>query len=210
MEFAGDFETHITVQCLEGAGVEPIRIWGEERNLKFHHILLDRGQFASQPMLTRFGRGRLSDELAAAEGTGRDLNLVGFAVLRVKIEAAPWNDGVPRTSEDAAAQPGDRYFEHHIKLLLPADANLLALCELADAHSAHLSRNARRFRDDGLCERFVTQRCRSAGRIEAGEQLDTLLREIRSACHPILEIEEEYVVYDSNLAIDAGWILPGA
>jgi hypothetical protein len=209
MNFTGDFETHITVETRNDQDIEALRLWSIERNLKFLHIVLDRGRFVSQPMVTRTGTGRLSDELAAAEETGRELGLGGFGVIRVKIEAAPWNEDVPQTADDVVGNAGNRYFEHHIKLALPASTNLSTLAALAELHSAHLSRNVRRNRNDGLDERFVTQRCRDVGRVEARERLDSLLDEIRSAGHQILEVEEEYVVYDSSLATDAGWISPG-
>lgn len=209
MEFAGEFETHVTVQCAAGVGIELLRLWGIERNLKFLHILLDRGEFTSQPMLTRGGRGFLSDELLVAARTSRELEAAGFRVMRVKVEAAPSNEDVPQTSADAAAQPRERYFEHHVKLLLPSNADLTALTALAETHSAHLSRNIRRRRDDGLHERFVTQRCRFLGKLDASERLNALLDGIHSTGHAVLEIEQEYVVYDNNLDLDAGWIVLG-
>lgn len=159
-------------------------------------------------MVTRPGRGRLSDEREAAVRVGNDLGAAGFGVIRVKIEAAPWNEGVPGTSRDARIQPDDRYFEHHVKLLLAQDADLSMLSTLSEVHAAHLSRNARRVRDDGFRERFLTQRFHSLGRVEARERLDALVDAVRTAGHAILEVEEEYVVYDSNLALDAGWISP--
>jgi hypothetical protein len=45
-----------------------------------------------------------------------DLEAAGLRVLRVKIEAAPGNDGVPQWDEDTRE---DLYFEHHVKVLLP-------------------------------------------------------------------------------------------
>ncbi len=209
MEFTGDFETHITVHCPQEMNVESLRAWGESRGLKFHHIVLDRGQFTSQPMLTRVGNGRLSGELMAATEIVNELTSAGFAVSRIKVEAAPWNDGVPRTSAETASQSDDQYFEHHIKLLLLAHANVSALVALAQGHAAHLSRNSRRIRDDGLHERFITQRCQGVGRVESRARLDALLDQIHSAGHQILEVEEEYVVYDTNLELDAGWISTG-
>ena len=44
------------------------------------------------------------------------------------------------------------------------------------------------------------------GRAEAHAALEALLRGLAPLGYPILDIEEEFVVYDSNLALDAGWI----
>lgn len=125
-------------------------------------------------------------------------------MLRVKIEAAPWNDGVPHTDSDADA---GRYFEHHVKVLLPSgDPRVLsALAEVVTGHDARVSRNARRARDGGLEERFVTQRCHGVGQPTARTRLDGLLTALRDSDHEVLEVEEEYVVSDDALDLDRGW-----
>lgn len=205
MEFAGDFETHLTVPLNDSNSFERLRLWARERNLKFVQIILDRGETLSQPMLTRCGRGKLSVELAAARLLKSELEAADFTVKRIKIEAAVWNEDIPQCESDAAAING--YFEHHIKLRLKLNQNLSDLRRLAENHSAHLSRNAfKRTREDGFEERFVTQRCKSVGRVEAQKQLDQLIVAINSAGYRIIKTEQEFTVYDDNLAIDAGWI----
>lgn len=211
MEFAGEFETHLTV-TLDGAqDVSGLREWAARRGLKCVHILLDGGRTPSQPMLTRRGRGALSAELAAARDVAAALAAGGFAVCRVKIEAAPWNKDVPQTDADAARHPPDRHFEHHVKLLLaPADADLAAVSDVALRHGARLSRNALRDRPDGRRERFVTQRCYGVGRPAARRWLDALLAALRPVLaaggHDVADVEEEFVVYDTNAGVDAGWL----
>ena len=129
----------------------------------------------------------------------------GFAVRRVKVEAAPDNRDVPATDAEASRYAG-RYFEHHVKLALPADADLAALTKLAERHAARLSRNARRHRDDGTAERFVTQRCHGVGLATARRAFDGLRRALAAAGYTAVKVEQEYVVWDSNLADDAGWL----
>lgn len=206
MEFAGEFETHITVCLKDSNQVEALQAWGIDRGLKFIHIVLDRGIHVSQLMLTRHGTGGLSDQLKIASESSKSLNVAGFSVVRIKIEAAPWNQDVPQSNAEAANHPCDRYFEHHIKLLLEPSANIVTLMELAERHSAHLSRNVLRIRNDDYCERFVTQRCLAVGRVEARQQLQDLLKAIAPLGYLVIEVEAEFVVYDSNLKIDAGWI----
>lgn len=207
--FAGAFETHVTVDLGDESCADKLREWAARRGLKFTHIVLERGQTPSQPMLTRHGHGVLASELSAAAGLVADLQRDGFVVSRVKIEVPTANPDVPQSDGDAANQPGDRYFEHHVKLLFVGSAKLAALTNVARQHAAHVSRNALRVRSDGRQERFITQRCYAVGLPSARLRLDALLAALASAGgHELLEVEQEFVVYDSNLAMDRGWIEP--
>jgi hypothetical protein len=205
MDFAGHFETHLTIGLDGIAGVEVLRNWGEARGLKCLHILLERGSSPSQPMLTRRGTGDLASELRIANDLSRQLDASGFRVTRIKIEAACTNRDVPATDAQAMAHPG-LYFEHHLKLVLNPQTDMTPLASLAQEHAAHLSRNALTTRCDGREERFVTQRCRLVGREVARRRLDALLEALQVHSYPIIDVEEEFVVFDSNGAIDAGWI----
>lgn len=206
MEFEGEFETHITVRAADHACVDALKGWAGRRHLKFHHIVLDRGLTPSQPMISRRGRGGLSGELAVADELRRRLAADGFAVSRIKIEAAPGNRDLPATDAEAVAHHRGRYFEHHIKLALDRDEDLAILTSLACEHDAHLSRNALRVRDDGRLERFVTQRCYAVGQPSARGRLDALLAALVEGRHAIISIEEEFVVHDSAPDVDAGWL----
>ncbi|KAB2339362.1 hypothetical protein F8566_48485 [Actinomadura rudentiformis] len=188
------------------AGTGALEAWAESRGLKFIHIVLACGRKPSQPMVTLRTAGTLSEAHARTATTAADLRKAGFAVTRTKIEAAPWNAGVPASDDEAA--PG-RYFEHHVKLLLDADADLAALTALVVPHAAHLSHNARRVRADGRQERFVTQRCRGVGADTAGERLNALTTALNAAKHEIASVEREYVVFDDGESLDDGWIDEG-
>lgn len=206
MEFTGEFETHITVALEDTNRLGALQTWATGHGLKCLHIVLSRGNTISQPMLTWRGTGGLSSALAKALEVEAALHAARFPVTRIKIEAAPWNADIPQSEEEAKQHPSGRYFEHHIKLLLEPEADLTVLTEVAERHAAHLSRNALRLREDTCVERFVTQRCQGVSRAEAQRLLDALVQEITTRSYPILEIEAEFVVYDSNLAIDAGWL----
>lgn len=203
-DVTGDFEVHITVAEWDGGRLAE---FAEEHGLKYTHVVLDRGQTASQPMLTRRGSGSLDQQRDAAERWRERLRAAGFRVARAKIEAAPWCDGVPVTDEDAATHPPARHFEHHVKLLLTAGVStLVAVTEVAERHGARLSRNARRTRGDGHEERFVTQRCHGVGRVAAQARLDALVADLRDAGWDIVAVEQEYVVFDDRIELDAGWL----
>lgn len=195
-ERADAFETHVTVDF-----DERLPGWAALAGLKYSRIHLDRGAGADQPMLTGTGRGDLAGQRVAAAMLTDRLRADGFTVRRVKIEAAPWSSGVPHTD----GPTGDRYFEHHVKLVLTGP-DLDTARGVAEAHHAHLSRNARRARDDGRHERFVTQRCHDVGRPAARARLDALLAALAGAGLTAVEVEEEYVMLDDNPDLDAGWI----
>jgi hypothetical protein len=206
VEFEGEFETHVTVRAAGSADLEGLRDWAARRGLSFHHIVLDRGQTPSQPMVGRRGRGRLAGELATAEALARQLAAYGFAVCRVKIEAAPENRDVPGSDAEASRSGPDRHFEHHVKLALDPATDVATLTALAQSHAAHLSRNALCRRDDGRQERFVTQRCYAVGWPAARQRLERLLGDLVAGGYAVLSVEEEFVVYDSQPGVDAGWL----
>ncbi|MFE0529859.1 hypothetical protein ACFW0V_19905 [Micromonospora parva] len=49
LEVSGDFEIHITAHASQA---ETLRAFATEHGVKFVHIMLDRGAYVSQPMLT--------------------------------------------------------------------------------------------------------------------------------------------------------------
>ena len=198
---AGDFEFHITVSG-DDAAAAALAAWAGQRGVKFTRIMLARGQTVSQPMLTVRTEGTTQAVLADAEAMAGELGAAGFEVTRVKLESSPFAHGVPTTAEQAVGG----YFEHHVKLLLSAGVDEAALADLVTPHGAHLSRNARRIREDGRAERFVTQRCHRIGTDAAGAELDRLIKTLRGAGYELVGVEREYVVYDSSPAVDAGWI----
>ncbi|MGW0662792.1 hypothetical protein [Streptodolium elevatio] len=205
-DFTGDFETHVTVSAAGPATDTRLREWAARNGAKYTRILLDAGRVPDQPMLTLRGRGTLTTQRAAVAAHTADLRRAGFDVVRVKIEAAPSNQGVPRTSGEAKTLPPDCYFEHHVKLVLTTHADIGQVTAIAVRHSARVSRNARRLRPDaGGHERFVTQRCHGVGRPEAHSRLRLLRDALAEAGLQVVEIEQEFVVHDDNPAVDAGW-----
>lgn len=203
----GDFETHLTLGSTEPTALSRLGTWSAERTgLKLTHIVLDQGATPSQPMLTQRWRGSFGAAFAAAQALRCQLHTVGFSVVRLKLEAAPWNAGVPQTEREARAFPSYCHFEHHLKLLLPSESALESLRLAVQPHGAHLSRNARRTRPDHQHERFVTQRCYGVGQSVAQARLAALTKAL--AAYTILDSEEEFVLYDSNLALEHGWIQP--
>lgn len=211
----GQFEAHITVRCDDGAAsAARLGRWSAARGWKFTHIVLARGRTPWQPMLTLRGCGSYGEQLRTCRSASEALRDAGFSPVRVKIEVPPWDPVVPRSDAEARRPTGcaGRYFEHHLKVLLDPDgtgaAGLDVLTAAAVAHDAHVSWNARRtLGGTGRQERFVTQRCHGVGLPVAQARLAALTRAVEDLSIEIVESEQEFVVYDSNTALDDGWIV---
>ena len=198
--YAGEFELHLTGSEWQ---VRELERFAEQHQLKFSHIELHQGEVPSQPMLTIGATGTI-DEVRAVAGSWRQkLFEAELHLVRVKIEAAPWNEGVPQSDVDADPS---LYFEHHVKLLMSGKWHdwYARILKAVAPHEAHVSQNARRKHGDGSQERFVTQRCFGVGRATAKARLEALLADLSE--FEVLEVEEEYVVDDDALHIDNGWI----
>ncbi|GGX86367.1 hypothetical protein [Streptomyces fructofermentans] len=196
------YETHVTVHCADAVELERLRRWAAASALKVTHIVLFRGRTPSQPMVTLSGSPSYAAESARAREVVARLEADGFAPVRVKIESSPWAPEVPR--EPGEQDGGAQYFEHHVKLLLGAGADMAALAARVVPHGAHLSWNARRVLAGGRHERFVTQRCRGVDAAGAGRALDRLLTELEG--FEVTDVEREFVLHDSDLSVDDGWI----
>ncbi|MGW3939126.1 hypothetical protein [Streptomyces phaeochromogenes] len=201
----------MTVRCDSAAESERLRCWAAGAGLKLTHIVLARGRMPSQPMVTLTGSPSYAAESARAREVAAHLRADGFVPVRVKIESSPWAPEVPR--EPCGTGGDERYFEHHVKLLLDADTDLDALAARVVPHGAHLSWNARRVRDSEIGgtggtgrrhERFVTQRCRGVDAEGAGRLLELLLAELCG--FEVADVEREFVLHDSDLSVDDGWI----
>lgn len=193
------YEAHLTVRCAGGAALDRLRRWSTARGLKLTHVVLARGRTPSQPMLTLRDASSYGAQLTRAREVAAALEADGFPVVRVKVESDPWAPEVPR-------EPcgGERHFEHHVKLRLPAGADLPELAAHIAPHGAHLSWNARRVTGADHHERFVTQRCRDVDADGAGRALDALLGTLSGL--EVLDVEREFVLYDSDASVDAGWL----
>lgn len=193
------YETHVTVRCADPDESERLRRWAAAAGLKLTHIVLARGRMRDQPMLTLSGSPSYAGESARAREVTDRLRADGFEPVRVKIESSPWAPEVPRLPCDDG-----RYFEHHVKLLLAAGTDLAGLAARVVPHGAHLSWNARRVRGGARHERFVTQRCRGVDAEGAGRALEGLLAELGG--FEVLGVEREFVLYDSDVTVDDGWL----
>ncbi|MGW6395280.1 hypothetical protein ACWFR1_33365 [Streptomyces sp. NPDC055103] len=186
------YETHVTVRCRTEGERARLDIWAADRGLKVTTIVLARGRTPVQPMLTLPDR---TGHPAVVAG----LREAGFEPVRVKVETVPWST--------EPVGPGGGYYEHHLKLALPAGYDRAALEGLVMPHGAHVSWNARRSLPgpDGRHERFVTQR-HPGPADAAGSACGVLVTALVAAGHELVSEEREFVLSDSDLSWDEGWL----
>jgi non-canonical purine NTP pyrophosphatase (RdgB/HAM1 family) len=196
---AGTFEAHITVGPCD---LESFRAACAELDVKCISIELSRGETKHQPMTGSFHHGEIVGVHGEVMDLARELAKRGFDVTRTKIERhGHLERTTPETDEAAALAPTTNYFEYHVKLALPPDADLTALGSRLAPLGAHLSRNAR----NTTGERFVTLRVR-AGRVTAEKRFAELLAMLEELRLDVRSRIREYTVIDSNLALDKGWL----
>jgi hypothetical protein len=206
-DYRGEFEVHVTVNTPTQDALDRFREWCRAREFKCVRIELARGAYVDQPMATWRRSGTvLSCVVAEAEQYADEMKSVGFPVVRVKVEAALQNDGIPVQDPDARVHDAGNYFEHHVKLLRATTAPRELLLHACEKFGAHLSRNAFRETANGQEERFVTLRTYAVGRLSSENQLQGLLAVLGEAGEEIIGCESEYCVYDTNLSVDAGWL----
>jgi hypothetical protein len=202
--YRGAFEAHVTI-APPAAGLDAFRAACERLGASCIAIELPAGDRPAQPMTGSVHRGELRAVMHDVHALARALLTDGFDVVRTKIEAQPTNLDIPESDADAAHLPHN-YFEYHLQLVIPAGTDLTTLAARCAPHGARLSRNARSRRDDGTEERFATLRVR-AGRATADARAAALASALASATDArITKRICEYTVYDSDLAIDRGWL----
>ncbi|MFD3943428.1 hypothetical protein [Streptomyces sp. NPDC058579] len=186
------YETHVTVRCRTEGEQARLGAWAAGRGLKVTTIVLARGRTPVQPMLT-LPDGTSHSAVVAG------LREAGFEPVRVKVETVPWST--------EPVGPGGGYYEHHLKLALPATYDRAALEALVTPHGAHVSWNARRVLpgQGGRHERFVTQR-HPGPADAAGGACDALVAALVTAGHELVAQEREFVLSDSDLSWDEGWL----
>lgn len=206
-EYPGNFEAHVTVSVQSPEELDTLTTWCAERGLRCTRIVLSRGAHVEQPMASWHSHGTaLPAALQEMNARAREMRELGLSVVRTKLEAAIGNADVPVTDAQAKSHAPKNYFEHHIKLLREREASRETLVEVCAARGAHLSRNAFRELDTGHEERFVTLRTYGAGAETSQSQLAGLLEDLDELGEDVIEVESEYCVYDSNLALDDGWL----
>jgi hypothetical protein len=201
------FELHITVA--QTVDLTAFKSFCYKAGIKA--LVIDLGaELPVQPMTCSRITGSFSEAMLEAQRLRDVLTNAGFEVIRMKLEAAPWNAGVPESDAQAQKAPSGNYFEHHTKLKLPKTANLRLLEMLCESNNAHLSRNAFKVFTDGTSERLITQRHYGLGFASASLRFTAFLAVLKSFDFKVQKTISEYCVFDSNLELDAAWGSPHA
>jgi hypothetical protein len=190
------FEIHLTTATLNPAELATFVDACSQLQAKPLVIELARGACPTQPMLGKVVHApHLAAALALAAADGAYLRQRGLPPTRTKIETAA---SYPHLATPAAGPGFTPYFEWHGKVPYQHPAALLALCE---RHGAHLSANALR---GATATRFVTLREFGAA-AEFKRRLVSLAADLQ-ARWPLLKQEAECCLFDSNTALDSGWL----
>jgi hypothetical protein len=219
-ELSGTFELHIFVEPLDPDAAQAERFTQACRAaptpMKGLLLRLDyvgRG-FVGVLQSSRYVNGTLDDARRGAAADAAVLRAAGFSVIREKIEALVENAGVPRNAHDDGAADPDRYFEFH--LLVDRDQaplsedDMVALRGLSREYTARLqspvplSYNALK-----PGQRFLNLRARGVGIEEALRPVRELSARIEAqGLLHVRKVISEYVCFDTNRAVDNGWLEP--
>ncbi|NHZ66650.1 hypothetical protein [Massilia genomosp. 1] len=188
------YEIHLTTAPLAGAQWDALARFAAATGAKPMVIALARGSHPVQPMLTLCRAGHLDEVIAQALALAGQATQAGFEVVRCKIE----QDASP--DAQALAHARHHYFEWHGRMLVPEPIRpqLAALCA---PFGAHLSNNAIRGGD----LRYVTLR-ETGGHAGLRARVAGLTGALAAHGWTLEKQQWESVVYDSNLALDKGWL----
>lgn len=189
----GRFEVHLTTR----PDSDPASV-AARHGLKATHIELDRGEHPRQPMLTYHASGSAREAIAGAHAVAGRLAADGLAVVRIKVEADAADPHLPQSDREDP----EGYFEGHLRVVV--GTRVEELRELAVRYGAHLSRTPAKI--SGPCRRFVTRRVHDAGAPTALRLFARLRTAVEAAGFDIDKDEREYVLYDTRLGLDAGWL----
>lgn len=190
------FEIHLTTDALPP--IDLARFVGACEHLRAKPLVIElaRGTHSTQPMLSKVVQApNLLAALAIAAADAQYLHTCHLPVTRTKLETHADGQHLALPANGPAFIP---YFEWHGKVPYRQVAELLALCE---RHRAHLSANALRGES---ATRFVT--LREFGSATIFQARVASLATALQAHLPVLKQESECCVYDSNRALDTGWL----
>lgn len=126
-----------------------------------------------------------------------------YTITRKKVETVPWHSMAPQAS--GTTMPKDCYFETHIGLAITHD-ELGKLRDLTGANGVHLSRNAFKKLDAATHVRMCTLRSYTQNREEFNQQRDLFIDLLKANDFNILDIINEFAIYDTNTRHDSAWL----
>lgn len=201
------FESHITIELNNKMALTKFQTLCQQLQVKCLLIELPIKVNNFQPMTSLYHKGSFEKVFNEVTSMAQRIMNNGFQVVRVKIEALITNFGIPITEEEAKKFPTN-YFEFHVLVELSSQEEMEKLKIICEKHQAHLSQNAFKKSLKGLNQHFVTMRLYETGKNTAKAQFAVLLNELRKEDFRLSNQLQEYIVYDNNILLDAGWIEP--
>lgn len=205
------YEFHVTVEA-DSTDVDRFKDTASELGVKA--IVLDLGinnHSVLRDVMTS-STMMLEDDSLAVEEVNRianGLDDAGFAVIRRKIESAPWHHLAPQISTDR--MPEGCYFESHMAVLSTSDdiARLRAgIAETSDTLPLHISRNAfKNANDMGHLTIMATLR-------DYTSPYDKFLSDVEESQDRLAELGfhlskepiVEFALFDTNTHQDDAWM----
>jgi hypothetical protein len=130
-------------------------------------------------------------------------------VIRLKLEAMAWNDGVPVTDADAKALPEGHYFEFHLKLDAPVspenDERLKKLAaELTQELGIKIPFSCNNM--GNKTQRFLNVRTYHMGSQSAENVVEKVAEALSLRGFRVAKVIKEFIVFDTNKELDRGWL----
>ncbi|MBD1371700.1 hypothetical protein IC620_04920 [Hazenella sp. IB182357] len=192
-----EFEYHLTVQDIEETDRQAFVDFCKSLSVKPLLIVLDKGNYISQPMCT--GVIRDVDFPRANQEIDKMITLFeekGYKMMRKKIETSPHEEHYFNQPPQQLFKP---YFEWHGKIEVEDVERVKKLCE---GLGGHLSRNS--LNANGKV-RFITVReYTSKPKFYARVQDIHAILQVNHI--DIIKQQHELCIYDSRVELDRGWV----
>lgn len=216
----GAFEIHIFVEPLDPPAevIEQFRAACAQAQPPMKALLLcldyEQRGYVGVLQSSRYVQGDVAIAVQAAHADAEVLRRAGLRVIREKVEALASDAGVPHSATQAANAPPGRYFEFHVLIdgrdRALGEADMIALRDLSRKYAAALktpvplSYNALK-----PAQRFLNLRAHGSGLEQAMQPVQALEREIAAlGALQVKKIIAEYICFDTNRAVDNGWLEP--
>lgn len=191
------FEVHITVQSLKNSELEQFKQFCKQIGAKPILIALPKGRMTQQAMISKvftgLVEGQLGQEIKQLKAQFVD---AGYEIIRTKVEVPL--EYIAMGVKEFPDYHG-QYFEWHGKVEFDEIEHLQGAIRYLDAH---ISRNGLK---DENNRRFVTVRAYHTQRFFMNK-VDTVVQALEHHGLKLVKQAYEYCIYDSNRAIDSGWV----
>ncbi|CAF3001093.1 unnamed protein product [Rotaria sp. Silwood2] len=137
-----------------------------------------------------------------------------FNIIRIKIKSLASNEGVPQTDIDKRLFWCQKkyYFEFHYKILVNKCRGgnklnkLRTICQSNRKFRLHVSFNVFKQLDEKHSHYMVITRLFDVARENAFKSSDAIVEYLTKNNFPPLETVSEFIVYDTHMELDKGWI----